>query len=116
YRGGLFWLNITFPNDYPWEPPRIRFETKIFHTNINNNGGISLNLLRSKKGDYTHESEWSPAYTIQKCLIVIRGLLQDPNEGFPEATHLFKTDRTRYYATVEGFTRKYAMGFDGAEG
>jgi hypothetical protein len=42
-------------------------------------------------------------------LLVIRGLLQDPNEGFPEATHLFKTDRARYYAIVEEWTRMYAI-------
>ena len=57
YRGGMFFLNITFPKNYPFAPPKVRFDTKIYHCLVNNRGGISLNILTD---------DWSAALTIEK--------------------------------------------------
>ena len=40
YEGGVFSLNITLPEQYPFEPPQITFVTKIYHCNINDHGQI----------------------------------------------------------------------------
>ena len=35
YAGGLFYLRIYFPEDYPNNPPEICFKTPIYHLNVN---------------------------------------------------------------------------------
>ena len=57
YSGGVFFLAIHFPTDYPFKPPKVNFTTRIYHPNINSNGSICLDILRD---------QWSPALTISK--------------------------------------------------
>merc|ERR1712142_694607 len=48
YQGGVFFLTIHFPTDYPFKPPKVAFTTRIYHPNINSNGSICLDILRSQ--------------------------------------------------------------------
>ncbi|XP_029419886.1 ubiquitin-conjugating enzyme E2 D4 isoform X7 [Nannospalax galili] len=103
YQGGVFFLTIHFPTDYPFKPPKVAFSTKIYHPNINSNGSICLDILRS---------QWSPALTVSKVLLSICSLLCDPNPDdplVPEIAHTYKADREKYNRLAREWTQKYAI-------
>ncbi|XP_063969629.1 ubiquitin-conjugating enzyme E2-17 kDa-like [Lytechinus pictus] len=103
YSGGVFFLSIHFPTDYPFKPPKVAFTTKIYHPNINSNGSICLDILRS---------QWSPALTIAKVLLSICSLLTDPNPDdplVPEIAKLYKTNKKKYEDAAKDWCQKYAQ-------
>mmetsp|Transcript_6027 Transcript_6027/g.6161 ORF Transcript_6027/g.6161 Transcript_6027/m.6161 type:complete len:148 (+) Transcript_6027:92-535(+) len=103
YSGGVFFLDIHFPADYPFKPPKVSFTTRIYHCNINSNGGICLDILKD---------QWSPALTISKVLLSICSLLTDPNPEdplVPEIAQLLKNNVVQHDATAREWTAKYAM-------
>ena len=46
YHGGVFQVKINIPVDFPFSPPEIRFQTKIFHPNVDPSGNICLDILK----------------------------------------------------------------------
>ena len=102
YSGGVFFLNINFPSDYPFKPPKVHFTTKIYHCNVNSNGAICLDILKD---------QWSPALTISKVLLSISSLLTDPNPNdplVPEIAQVYLKDRAKHDATAREWVQKYA--------
>eukprot|EP00039_Didymoeca_costata_P018453 m.333513 g.333513 ORF g.333513 m.333513 type:complete len:148 (+) comp17162_c0_seq1:116-559(+) len=102
FQGGVFFLDIHFPADYPFKPPKISFQTKIYHPNINSNGGICLDILKGA---------WSPALTISKVLLSICSLLTDPNPNdplVPDIARQYNADKAAYEKTAKDWTQKYA--------
>ncbi|XP_002129421.1 ubiquitin-conjugating enzyme E2-17 kDa [Ciona intestinalis] len=102
FQGGVFFLNVHFPTDYPFKPPKISFTTKIYHPNINGNGSICLDILRS---------QWSPALTLSKVLLSISSLLCDPNPDdplVPDIARMYKTDIKKYKQIATEWTQKHA--------
>ncbi|EGR29624.1 hypothetical protein IMG5_151710, partial [Ichthyophthirius multifiliis] len=84
YEGGTFNAELLLPDQYPMNPPKVVFCTKIYHPNIDNLGRICLDILKDK---------WSPALQIRSVLLSIQALLSSPNPDDPlnnEAAELWK--------------------------
>jgi len=102
YAGGIFFLDITFPQDYPFKPPKVIFKTRIYHCNINSQGVICLDLLKDK---------WSPALTISKVLVSLIALLSDCNPEDPlvgSIAQQYINDKDQHDTTAREWTKRYA--------
>ena len=104
YENGIFYLDITFPPDYPFKHPNVIFKTRIYHPNITPRGVICTEMLCC---------EWKPEITIKKVLIHIRSLMIEPDisgSHYPviEILQLYKTDRAAYDKTAREWTQRYA--------
>ena len=104
YEGGVFFLSVDFPDDYPAKPPTIKFLTKIYHMNVSEHGAIQLDVL----GD-----NWSPELTVAKVLLCIVSLLHDPNPDpssvlRKDLADLYMSNPAKYAANAAGFTHVHA--------
>ena len=102
FKNGFFKLQIIFNDNYPYSPPKIKMKTKIFHPNIKNEE-ICLDIIK--------EDRWSPALTVEKILLSISSLLDDPNPDDPldvSASILYKNNINDYNKKVRDLTSKYA--------
>ncbi|KAJ2029116.1 hypothetical protein H4S03_007552 [Coemansia sp. S3946] len=102
YSGGVFFLDIHFPQEYPFKPPKIIFRTRIYHCNINSQGQICLDILKDN---------WSPALTISKVLLSICSLLTDANPHDPLVHSIAQqllNNRAEHDRTAKEWTKRYA--------
>lgn len=53
YDKGAFRIEIIFPAEYPFKPPKITFKTKIYHPNIDEKGQVCLPVISAEN--------WKPA-------------------------------------------------------
>jgi len=103
YEGGTFEIDIEIPGDYPYNPPKMKFTTKIWHPNVSSQtGAICLDVLGK---------EWSPALTIRTALLSIQALLSTPEPTDPqdaEVAEMYKNNKTEFDQTARFWTDTYA--------
>ncbi|KAI2500010.1 hypothetical protein MHU86_6588 [Fragilaria crotonensis] len=103
YEGGIFQIDIDIPKQYPFEPPKMKFHTKIWHPNISSQtGAICLDILKD---------QWSPALTIKTALLSLQALLCSPEPADPqdaEVAKMYLNDRSNFDQTAKFWTETYA--------
>ncbi|KAL2540854.1 Constitutive photomorphogenesis protein 10 [Abeliophyllum distichum] len=102
YEGGIFFLDITFPSDYPFKPPKVVFKTRIYHCNVDSDGNVSLDILKDG---------WSPALTISKVLLALRSIFTNPapyKPLVPGIAHLYLADRVKHDELAAEWTLRFA--------
>ena len=110
YNGGLFYIELDFPENFPKKPPIIYFLTPIYHLNINYKkpapGQEPLGYVSASFTNY-----WDPSTTIREILIKLSTVFYLTNPGSPyglERANEFMCNPALYEEKVKYFTKKYA--------
>ncbi|XP_062248635.1 ubiquitin-conjugating enzyme E2 T [Platichthys flesus] len=107
YEGGLFSLEIKVPERYPFEPPKIRFLTPIYHPNIDNSGRICHDALKLPP-----KGAWRPSLNISTVLSSIQLLMAEPNPDDPlmaDISSEFKYNKQLFTETARKWTKDHAV-------
>lgn len=103
YQGGVFIIDIVIPDDYPFKPPKMKFDTKIWHPNISSvTGAICLDILKN---------EWTPALTIRTALISLQALMCAPVPDDPQDAQVasqYISDINAFNASAKQWVTEYA--------
>ncbi|CAF2958823.1 unnamed protein product [Rotaria sp. Silwood2] len=102
YSDGCWLLFIEFPPSYPEQPPEIRFVTKIYHCNINDDGKICHDVLNTA---------WSQKTSMYNVLMEIIRLLREPNADDALSSvkgAQYKASKENYDNTIIEWKKLYA--------
>jgi len=129
YNKGAFRIEINFPAEYPFKPPKINFKTKIYHPNIDEKGQVCLPIISAEN--------WKPATKADQGIIdlfklfslyngiikklyfnvfifsVIQALIalvNDPEPEHPlraELAEEYLKDRKKFFKNAEDYAKKF---------
>jgi len=102
YNKGAFRIEINFPAEYPFKPPKINFRTKIYHPNIDEKGQVCLPIISAEN--------WKPATKTDQVIQALVALVNDPEPEHPlraDIAEEYVKDRRKFIKNAEEFTRKH---------
>lgn len=131
YEGGTFLVDIRIPSDYPFQPPIMKFITKIWHPNVSSVTVSevtrlghtvwprSLTLSQGAICLDTLASAWSPVLTLKSALISLQSLLSSPEPKDPqdaEVARMLLTNPREFAHVAREWAIKHAGAPEGAPG
>ena len=114
YSGGLFYLRVIFPEDYPNSAPDFIFITPIYHLNVNPSQKKEGN---ERLGHLNIKIWWKPEITIRQLLTQLAFIIYNPNpDNAYELDRVieYKFKRALYEEKAKYFTKKYAHPLNGS--
>ncbi|XP_074132912.1 ubiquitin/ISG15-conjugating enzyme E2 L6 isoform X3 [Sminthopsis crassicaudata] len=101
YNLRAFKFRITFPRDYPLSPPHLKFITKIYHTNVTENGEMCLPSISEK---------WMISSKIHQVLEDLNLLVNTLNQDLPlraELADLYIQNPEQFMKNAKEFTLQF---------
>lgn len=102
YSKGAFKIEIVFPAEYPFKPPKIVFKTKIYHPNVDEKGQICLPIVSVEN--------WKPATKTEQVIQALANLINEPEPDHPlrgDLAEEYTRDRKKFMKNAEEFTKKH---------
>uniref|UniRef100_A0A8D0HH19 E2 ubiquitin-conjugating enzyme n=1 Tax=Sphenodon punctatus TaxID=8508 RepID=A0A8D0HH19_SPHPU len=103
YNKGAFLIEISFPAEYPFKPPKITFKTKIYHPNVDEKGQVCLPIISAEN--------WKPATKTDQVIQALVALINEPEPAHPLRADLaeeFTRDYKRFLRNAEDHTCKFS--------
>jgi ubiquitin-conjugating enzyme E2 D/E len=100
YEKGEFQLALTFPVEYPFKVPNFRFDTKIFHPNVDATGMLCI-----------HHANYNPTSTIRSLLQDVMSIIRNPTPDYfinGEAAFLLYNDPELFKQKAIEWTKNYS--------
>ena len=105
YEGGTFRLSCIFPENYPFKPPRIKFNTKIYHPSVFKYSGEIDTVI--------YEDNWVHTRSLEGLIqIIIKTFfLNEFDVNFSlewDIAEEYRKNRALFNKNAADWTRKYA--------
>lgn len=103
YAKGAFKIDIQFPAEYPFKPPRISFKTRIYHPNVDEKGQVCLPIVSAEN--------WKPATKTDQVIQALVSLINQPEPDHPlrgDLAEEYLKDRKKFMKNAEDYTKKYS--------
>lgn len=103
YDKGAFIIEISFPAEYPFKPPKVTFKTKIYHPNVDEKGQVCLPIISAEN--------WKPATKTIQVIQSLISLVREPEPEHPLRADLaeeYSKDLKKFLRNAEEHTRKFS--------
>ncbi|XP_023175798.1 ubiquitin-conjugating enzyme E2-18 kDa [Drosophila hydei] len=103
YNKGAFRIEVSFPDQYPFMPPRILFKTQIYHPNVDEKGQVCLSIITA--------DNWKPTTRTEQVFQALIDIVHNPQPEHPLRSDLaeeFVKDHKKFMKSAEEFTKKNA--------
>ncbi|XP_062949369.1 ubiquitin/ISG15-conjugating enzyme E2 L6 [Cynocephalus volans] len=104
YHLKAFNVSISFPEEYPFKPPTVKFITKIYHPNVDENGQVCLSIISNEN--------WKPCTKTFQVLEALNMLVNRPNLEEPlrvELADLLSQNPELFKKNAEEFTLRFGV-------
>jgi ubiquitin-conjugating enzyme E2 G1 len=111
FEGSVMRAILTFPQDYPLNPPDMVFQTKMWHPNIFKNGKVCISILHPPVMDEMNlqermDEKWRPVLGVKEVVLSVTSMLIGPNLDSPanvDAAVQYKNDMPGYKKRVRQY-------------
>ena len=98
---GIFDFEFSIPDDFPFEAPKVKCITTLWHPNIDMNGAVCLNILKK---------DYKPIISLNIIIVGLQFLFLSPNPDDPlntKAAEEYKQDIKKFQSKVDDYIAIY---------